>query len=249
LLLERSIHRLAPETLLINPSGSLPPDAACLLTLVTEAGPALVLFQTAPEGPPFEVTYDRRDSNRPLPFPDDYFLDEDPTTATGLRPNVLVPDHDIGVNGLLGMMASVAADADGWSPIGSLVVELSAAPDPATLPLTQEASLDPLASAGLFDLTPGSASYGERVPFATIARRDRHRRPPCAGSLSGDPARASGARLVLTNRVLSQAGAARSAFAEVLGEGSGAIPRRSRPAAARRGGRGSSEAQAGCRSP
>ena len=241
LLLERSIHRLAPETLLINPSGSLPPDADCLLALVTETGPALVLFQTAPAGPPFEVTYDRRDPNRPLPFPDDYFLDEDPTTATGLRPNVVVPDHDVGVNGLLGMMASVATDADGWSPIGSLVVELSAAPDPATLPLTQEASLDPLASAGLFDLTPGSASYGERVPFKLTVRSDAIGTQPTAHALVLFPAirlePLGRYGLVLTNRVLSQAGEplARSGFfAEVLGEGgSGSDPEvaRARPLA------------------
>ena len=138
-------------------------------------------------------------------------------------------------------MASVAAEADGWSPIGPLIVELSAAPDPDTLPLTQEESLDPLASVGLFDLTPGSASFGERVPFKLTIRADAIGTHPTSHALVLFP----GIRLeplgryglVVTNRVLSQAGeplAASGFFAEVLGEvGPGTDPEvvRARPLA------------------
>jgi len=236
-----SSHRLAPEALLVNPNGGLPADAACLLGFLSETGPVRIHFQTAPEGPPFEAVYDRRDPNRPLPFPDDYFLEPDPTTATGLRPDVVAPDHDAGVHSLLTKMASVAAQADGWSPIGSLAVQLSAAPDPATLPLDQEASLDPLASVGLFDLTPGSASFGERVPFELTIRADAIGAQPPTHALLLFP----GIRLeplgryglVLTDRVLSEAGEplGRSGFfAEVVGEaGPGADPEvlRARPLA------------------
>jgi len=221
---EFSIQRLAPETLLINPQGSLPAEAACLLGLVTETGPAMVRFQTASAGPPFEVVYERRDRNRPLPFPDDYFLEPDPTTATGLRPNVVAPNHAVDVSALLAAMASVAAEADGWSPVGSLAVEISAAPDPESLPQSQEESLDPLASVGLFDLTPGSASFGERVPFQLTIRSDAIGSQPTTHALVLFPAirlePLGRYGLVLTDRVLSQAGEplARSGFfAEVLG--------------------------------
>lgn len=240
-LLERSTHRLAPDTVVVNPRGSLPADAACWLGLVTEAGSVTVEFQTEPEGAPFEVVYDRRDRNRPLPFPDDYFLDEDPTTATGLRPNVVVPDHSLDINALLGAMASVAAEADGWSPIGSLAVGLSAAPDPSTLPLSQEESLDPLASVGLFDLTPGSASFGERVPFKLTIRADAIGTQPTTHALvlfPGIPLEPLGRYgLVLTDRVLSEAGeplAPSGFFEEALGvAGPGTDPEvvRARPLA------------------
>jgi len=236
-----STHLLEPDAVVVNPRGSLPADASCLLGIPTEAGPVSVWFQTEPAGAPFEVVYDRRDRNLPLPFPDDYFLDEDPTTATGLRPNVVVPVRGGGVDGLLGGMASTASEADGWSPIGPLAVQLSAAPDPDSLPLTQEASLDPLASVGLFDLTPGSASYGERVPFKLTARLDTIGTHPTAHSLVLFP----GMRLeplgryglVLTDRVLSETGeplAASGFFEEVLGDaGPGTDPEvlRARPPA------------------
>lgn len=238
--LQHETHRLAPDALLINPRGSLSPGAACLLGLSTEVGHVTVDFHTAPAAGPFEVVYDRRDRNRPLPFPDDYFLDPDASTPTGLRPNVVVPDHEPAVLNLLGAMAWVSAEGDGWSPIGSLAVGLSGAPDPDTLPLTQEASLDPLASVGLFDLTPGSASYGERVPFKLTIRADTIDSQPTQHALVLFP----GIRLeplgryglVVTDRVLSEAGEplARSAFSEeVLGGGPGSDPEvaRARPLA------------------
>jgi hypothetical protein len=62
---------------------------------------------------------------------------------------------------------------DGFSPIGALVVELSDAPDASSLPLTPTESLDPLATVGLFDLTPGSPGYGRRVPFKLHVRAVR----------------------------------------------------------------------------
>jgi hypothetical protein len=238
LYVPHSPYPLAPDTVVVNPDGALPADTACQLGFFTEAGSAAVDFQTAPAGAPFGAVYDRRDRNVPLPFPDDYFLDPDPGTATGFRANVVVPDHDPAVFQLLGSMASTATEADGWSPIGPLAVELSAAPDPDSLPLTQEASLDPLASVGLFDLTPGSPSFGERVPFKLTIRSDVIGTQPTRHSLILFP----GIRLeplgryglVLTTRVLSQAGEplARSGFfEEVLGAGTDPEVVRARPLA------------------
>ena len=62
-------------------------------------------------------------------------------------------------------------DLDGWSPIAHLVLELSEAPDPSTLPRTPVESLDPLATISLLQLTPG-AGFASRVPFRLEARSD-----------------------------------------------------------------------------
>ena len=221
----RSLHRLAPDAVVINPEGALPANATCQFGFFTESGQETVAFQTAPTAAPFETVYDRRDRNRPLPFPDDYFLEPDAGTATGLRTSIVVPDHDPAVLQLLGSMASTATEANGWSPIGPLAVEVSAAPDPDSLPLTQEASLDPLASVGLFDLTPGSTSFGERVPFKLTIRSDAIGAQPTKHALVLFPAirlePLGRYGLVLTNRVLSLAGeplAPSGFFEETIGE-------------------------------
>ncbi len=217
-----SKHRLGADTLVVNPEGSLPPGASCVLGLETEDGAELVRFQTAPAASAFTALYDRRDRNAPLPFPDDFFLVPDAQTRTGLRVQVSVPNRTRNVEGVLGALAATASSLDGWSPIGNLTVQLSAAPDPATLPLTQEASLDPLATIGLFDLTPGSATHGQRTPFKLSVRSDQIGLQPTAHALMifpGIPLAPRGRYgLVVTNRVLSLAGEplARSGFFEEL---------------------------------
>jgi hypothetical protein len=71
--------------------------------------------------------------------------------------------------------------------------------------MTAEASLDPMASVGLFDLTPGSNSYGERIPFLITLRSDRVRSGPLGHSILIFPSipLSSGGRygLVVTDRV------------------------------------------------
>jgi hypothetical protein len=61
---------------------------------------------------------------------------------------------------------------DGFSPIAHVTLELSEAPDPYSLPWTPEESLDPMASVGLFDVMPGSPTYGARIPFRMDVRTD-----------------------------------------------------------------------------
>jgi hypothetical protein len=206
-----SIHALESDTLVVNPAGSLPQDTDCSLILPTEAGPAHIAFTTAPPGPSFETVHDRRDRNVPLPFPDDFYLSPDASTATGLRLiDPALPDHSSSVAGLLSAMATTLADADGWSPLGSMSVELSAAPDPASLPLTQEESLDPLASIGLFDLTPTSPTFGQRIPFKLTVRADQIDPQPVRHVLvlfPGIPLEPGGRYgLVVTRRVRSLGG-------------------------------------------
>lgn len=164
---------LPGDRVAVNPQGAgMPAGASCEMRLRTVDGLVSVPFQTATAGAPFLTRHDRRDRNQPLPFPDDTFLVADATTATGLRPDVTVPDHASAVQNLLSKMATVAARADGWSPIGPLSVELAAMPDPTTLPADPEASLDPLSTVALLDVDPASPTYGQRVPFQLVARND-----------------------------------------------------------------------------
>jgi hypothetical protein len=222
-----SVHALESDTLVVNPTGSLPSGADCSIILPTEEGPAHRRFTTAPAGSPFATVHDRRDRNVPLPFPDDFFMAPDASTSTGLRLDPFFPDHSPAVAGLVDAMATTLADADGWSPLGSISVELSAAPDPASLPLTQEASLDPLASIGLFDLTPASSTFGERIPFKLTVRADQITPQPLAHILvlfPGIPLSPAGTYgLVVTRRVRGLGGeplAPSAFFADVLEGGS-----------------------------
>jgi hypothetical protein len=85
----------------------------------------------------------------------------------GLRVEPEVPDREPDVRQILQALIDNTAGLDGWSPIGPIGVELSEAVDSTSIPLTTPESLDPQASLGLFDLTPGSSSFAERVPVHT----------------------------------------------------------------------------------
>ncbi|MDH3655521.1 MAG: hypothetical protein OEN21_14735 [Myxococcales bacterium] len=114
---------------------------------------------------PHPIPYDRTDPSRTAPFPDDYWLMPDASTATGFRVEIPVPAQETDVQALFLALLNETYSLDGFSPIGGIVIELPEAPDANSLPMTPAASLDPSASMGLFDLTPGSPSLGDRVPF------------------------------------------------------------------------------------
>jgi len=167
-----SVAALGTRELVVNPDQALPAAADCELRWLGEDGPQRLAFATAGAGIPAFVHYDRRDRRATAPFPDDFWLragsdgDESERLAidlTGFREpsQSLVSAFVAGVQGL-----------DGFSPVAHLTVELSEAPDVSSLPRTPRESLDPLASVGLFDLTPGSPSFGARVPFRLEARSD-----------------------------------------------------------------------------
>jgi hypothetical protein len=218
--------------LIVNPEPSLPAAAACELRWRGADGPQRLAFATAGTGIPAFVHYDRRDRRATAPFPDDFWLlagsggDERERLAidlSGFREpsQSLVSAFVAGVQGL-----------DGFSPIAHLTVGLSEAPDLASLPGTPQDSLDPLASVGLFDLTPGSPDFGARVPFRLEARSDAvgPRLPSHALLLYPSQSLAPGGRygLVVTRR--ARASAARPFepspfFARVLAEpGAGEDP-------------------------
>jgi hypothetical protein len=170
-----SAHRLDrdPHTVVVNPAGDLPADSDCELNWVGPDGEEILPFSVFAAGPIAQVPYDRTDPSTYAPFPDDIWLEPDATTRTGVRVDLPAPDREQDVQSVFLRMKTAAGLLDGFSPIGALVVELSEAPDQSSLPLTPTESLDPFATVGLFDLTPGSSGYSARVPFKLHVRAVR----------------------------------------------------------------------------
>jgi len=172
-------HRLAQDSsrVVINPTGDMPAGTRCELAWAGPEELEVLRFLVVADAGAATVRYDRRDPTTYAPFPDDIWLETDPTTRTGSRVELPIPDREADVTNVLTRMKQAAEDGpfalDGFSPIGPLVVELSEAPDAATLPTTQAESLDPLATIALFDLTPGSPTYAQRVPFKLRPRAVR----------------------------------------------------------------------------
>src|SRR6185436_1232370 len=96
-----------------------------------------------------------------------------PTTRTGRRVDIRVPDVDAALVNLLTAVIAPTPKLDGMSPIAPIVAALPAAIDPKTLPRTATESLAPLGTMGLFDVDPGSAAYGKRVPFDALLRDEK----------------------------------------------------------------------------
>ncbi|HTF33007.1 MAG TPA: hypothetical protein VK714_04810 [Myxococcota bacterium] len=163
---------IGPSELVVNPVGQMPGGASCTLLWFGPSGTEFVAFRTATAGPPASVRYNRSDLGATAPFPDDFWTIPDSTSPTGLRLSLSVPAREAELQSTWRALIADTAPLDGFSPIGPIVVELSDAADPATLPQTPEESLDPLASVGLFDLTPSSPTRGKRVPFRAELRED-----------------------------------------------------------------------------
>lgn len=161
-----------PGRVLVNPFGPLPAPAQCELTWPGATGTNRLPFRTAASGAGFFAAYDRTDTRHLSPYPDDYWLVNDPSTRTGLRLDLPLPAAPSDVQGIYAALLAEANRLDGFSPIGHFVIELSALPDASTLPLTPEASLEPLATVGLFDLSDERHRGGYRVPFRVDVRDD-----------------------------------------------------------------------------
>jgi hypothetical protein len=191
------------NVVVVNPRGELPPGTACALS---GPGGLDLPFETAARGAAAAVLHDRTDRRRTNPFPDDFWLTGDEKTATGKRVAVALPEGPDDLEQIFTALLEDANRLDGFSPIAHFVVELSEAPDPATLPATPADSLDPEATVGLFDLTPGSATFAARVPFRSELREDTSVGQVTSHSLLLFPSipLAGGGRygLVVTRRVL-----------------------------------------------
>lgn len=129
------------------------------------------------------IPYDRSDRTTVAPFPDDYYLFEDPSTATGYRYSGPIPEGEVDVQVLYAALSAEARMVDGFSPVGGIVIPLDVAPDEGSLPRTPEASLEPTTTVGLFDVTPASETFGNRVPFKLSALSRALGRQPIDHSL------------------------------------------------------------------
>jgi hypothetical protein len=158
--------------LVVNPVGQMPGGASCALQWFGPRGNESLTFYTAAPGPPARVPYDRTDLRATAPFPDDFWTAPDGASPTGLRLALSIPARDADLQTTWRALIADTAQLDGFSPIAPIVVELSDGADPTTIPRTPEESLDPLASIGLFDLTPTSPARGKRVPFRAELRDD-----------------------------------------------------------------------------
>ena len=200
---------IGPRELVINPEPSLPAAAACELRWLGEDGPQRLAFATAGAGIPAFVRYDRRDRRATAPFPDDFWLLASGSSDERERLAIDLSGFSEPSQSLVSAFVAGVQGLDGFSPIAHLTVELSEAPDLASLPRTPQESLDPLASIGLFELTPGSAGFGARVPFRLEARSDAigPRLPSHALLLYPSQSLAPGGRygLVVTRRARASA--------------------------------------------
>lgn len=164
-----TVTLLGAERVVVNPSAELPASTACRLSWRGPKGAEEATFTTAGQGTA-TVPYDRDDASTFLPFPDDTFTIDDAETRTGRRVSIPSLDRDIDVAGLVDTLAVYANRQDGFSALAHLVVPLSEAADPTSLPATPVASLDPLSTVALLELdgdTPGA-----RVPFQVVVRND-----------------------------------------------------------------------------
>lgn len=170
------IHRLAGGRIVVQPEGRLPAESDCRLAWSRPDRRESIGFTTfrASEAPgrSLYVLYRRASHGEIAPIPDDYWTVADPTTPTGRRlalPVAQRSDLSAIVEGLRGELSH----ADGWSPIGPIVLPLSERIDSATIPRTVEASLDPASTIALIDVDPESPERGRRWPFEAVLRKDR----------------------------------------------------------------------------
>jgi hypothetical protein len=166
------VTRVGPQRLRVEPAGLLPDDQDCLLDWLGAQGPAAVGFRTTAVAGEATAIYDRVLGRSTHPFPDDFFVVDDPTKPNGVRLAVPAPTAPTDVVRIFQVLTNDTRQLDGFSPIAPIIIELSEAPDPATFPTTPAASLAPTANAALLDLTAGSATFGERIPFRADIRDD-----------------------------------------------------------------------------
>jgi hypothetical protein len=170
------IHRIATSQIAIDPRGELAPATRCNLNWRGASGVEQIAFSTAERGPAAEVFYDREDPKKIAPFPDDFWLlpnPAHPTDTAEQRLRIELSGFRFPDQWLMNALAKGVRDFDGFSPVAHITIPLSVAAHPGSLPHTPEESLDPLASVGLFDITPGDPDYATRVAFRLEERSER----------------------------------------------------------------------------
>lgn len=119
---------------------------------------------------PVAIPYDRRDLSLLAPFPDDALLVADATLPTGRRVSVPDPDRPDDVKILMASLAAVPTTLDGFSPLAPLVVAMPGPTDATSVPTSETASVDPLASVALYDIAADRPTYLQRRAFNLIIK-------------------------------------------------------------------------------
>ena len=203
------VHRVTSTRLALDPVGEFDFESRCEVSWVQPGVGGLIRFTTASQAPPARVLYNRKNPRQVAPYPDDYWLAENPADPADHRLRVQMSGFDRTAGWLMNALVSGVREFDGFSPIAHITIPLSTPAAPDSLPLTPEQSLDPLASIGLFDVTPGSPDYASRIPFRLDARSETtRRRNHHALLLFPSVALKSGHRygVVVTRRALSRTG-------------------------------------------
>ncbi|MCL4684355.1 hypothetical protein KJ059_06330 [Myxococcota bacterium] len=172
----RAAHALADGALVLNPSPALPPGATCrVVWRAVDGAVADTTFAVAPEaaGLPATALYDRTGPFTISPFPDDYWLADDPGQASGKRialPELPFP-HPL-QRQAFATLTGLIDDVDGWSRQTPIVIALSHPLDDSMIPSDELASADPFTPIALVDVDPMSPQYRQRIPYRLLARSD-----------------------------------------------------------------------------
>ena len=168
---DAAVFSLDDGRTVVNPAADLPSLSTCAIRM--SDGTVVTAFETALDVVDRTVIeYDRSDNSTFGPMPDDFYLQSDPTSPTGVRP--IVPAPVVGGPEQLIFDALVAgvAKADGWSPSQPISLPLSDSIDSQLLPLDPDRSIAALSRIYWIDITPGAESFGERVPFKAQTRTE-----------------------------------------------------------------------------
>jgi hypothetical protein len=166
------VHRVTPMRLALDPVGEFNFASRCEVSWRQWGVSERVRFTTGVPISPAQIPYDREDLRQLAPYPDDYWLVANPSDPTEHRLRVQMSGLGSTARWLMNALLSGVRKFDGFSPIAHITIPLSAPADPDSMPNTPEQSLDPLASIGLFDVTPGSPDYASRIPFRLDARTE-----------------------------------------------------------------------------
>ncbi|MEM7692700.1 MAG: hypothetical protein AAF194_09740, partial [Pseudomonadota bacterium] len=214
------------DTLFFNPSEDLPAQSIC--ELLSSTGERLRTVETAAVSPANAVLYDRDSADSLAPLPDDLFLRADPTTITGVSPQVPSPrlENEFAQSVVNNLLALVS-ESSGWSPHGPITIGLAQQFEAENLPSSLTSSMAANAAIQLFELLGPNAqtdTTAKRVPFTAQLRDDPNAESPSEiTTLSVFPSRVltGGARyaLVVTRFLGSEPTRALNpsdAFAQVL---------------------------------
>jgi hypothetical protein len=174
---EQAIPRLAytvePRSVVLDPLDDLP-AGACRVVWRGASGVTQRSFTVAaPAATALAAPiYDRDSASSFAPFPDDWWIDADPGTATGHRIAFSGPTFGDLRDSVIAGIATSLSSLDGWSPVGPIVLSFSHAVDRALLPADEFAAQSPFSPIALFDVDPESPDYGARIPFMLEVRDD-----------------------------------------------------------------------------